>query len=139
MKSLTGYNGLLDFTLSWLQQVSAPRAACTVVTLWNMRAASGGNPRAREACVVRAASVPHFFAGAVTKSRPTTVAGRELLAAGREAKKHVDTDAFVTFFRSAAASFPSSTQSAIGVPNDLVLSAPPKPSLESPKGSRHPS
>ena len=36
------------------------------------------------------------------KSRPTTVAGRNLAAAGREARKHVDTDAFVAFFRSAA-------------------------------------
>ena len=108
-----------------------------MVTLWNMRAASGGNPHAGSLCG-ESGLISSFFAGAVTKSRPTTVAGRELLAAGREAKKHVDTDAFVAFFRSAAASFPSSTQSAIGVPDDLVLSAPPKPSLESPKGSRHP-
>ena len=56
----------------------------------------------REACVARAASFPHFLAGAVKKSRPTTVAGRNLAAAGREARKHVDTDAFVAFFRSAA-------------------------------------
>lgn len=91
----------------------------------------------REACVARVASFPHFFTGAVKKPRPTTVAGRELLAAGREVKNHVDIDAFVAFFRSAAASFPSSTQSAIGVPDDLVLSVPPKPLLECPKDSRH--
>ena len=70
-----------------------------MVTLWNMRAASGGNPHAGSLCG-ESGLISSFFAGAVTKSRPTTVAGRELLAAGREAKKHVDTAAFVAFFRS---------------------------------------
>jgi len=61
-------------------------------------------------------------AGTAAKSRPTTRAGRDLAAAGREARKCVNTAAFAAYFRAAAVHEPAdkATDQAQAVIEDIL-------------------